>query len=51
MPAPEGYILICGYFTTLLATIKPVLPPLTGRACFLGATNSSYNLKSESFTG
>ena len=50
-PAPEGYVLICGYFNTTLVTIKPVLPPLTSRACFLGAADSSYNLKGESFTG
>lgn len=50
-PALEGYILICDYFTTMLVTMEPGLPPLTGRACFLGAADSSYNLKGESFTG
>ena len=50
-PAPEGYILISSYFTTLFVTTKTVLPRLTGRACFLGAADSSNDLKGESFTG
>lgn len=51
MPALEGHILICGYFNSLFVTIKLVLPRLIGRACFLGAADSSCNLKGESFTG
>ena len=44
MPAPEGHILIYNYFTTLFVTTMPVLPRLTGRACFLKAADSSYSL-------